>query len=533
MAANKLDPDTIARAAARARQDWDLSAADPWYPVKKGWVITLDEKPPPGVPAIRPLPAKEYLEAVTRLWQASPRFLLGKSRQLLISWLFAWLTEWDAIFHDGRHCIIQGKRLEDVDAASPHRIMGRARFIRQNLPAFLQPKVLGENVASESYENGSTMEAIPQGEDIVRGKVPSTMFMDEICFQESSEKNWNAANAAAHKLWGVSTPNGHEFMYRQGDQGRLWDNWREWPQVVPGLHSYLNSRGIQLAFLHYTADPDRCTIEYQKHAREGYTNIRDYMREHEGDFTLVTGLGVYSNEFRSQYHVIEKYVVDPTLPIYRGWDPGYNGQACSFFQVNHDGQLVWFDLVFQKAVPLGKVIQEAKKRTLWYLSEAVPILGLDGDFSRMEAAVMDYGDPAARQHNADGTTDVAEFSKFGIRLMSRPTTRRKLDLVENVRKLLLPRSDGKPGLLVAKNSPEMDYVIAGFAGSYHYNEPKEGKASKELPEKDGWNDHIFDSAQYAIDNISPIRFGSYEMEANADWWKSPDDIGVGQDTSIH
>jgi len=533
--ATQIDPLLLQRAVARAELDIRAAKADPWHLVKKGWVITLDEKPPEGVPAIRPLPADPYLEALTRLWEGSSKGLLAKSRQMRVSWLFAWLTLWDALFHDGRHCLIQGKRLEDVDASSPHHILGRVRFMREHLPPFLRAVVKAENTTSETYANGSTIEAIPEGEDIVRGKVPSNMLMEEIAFQETAERNWNAAVPSAGKLWGVTTPNGHEFLYRQAEEGRPWDDLTggkagRWPEVMTGLYGYKNSRDIQLVGLHYTADERERTVEAQAKRASGYTSARAHKRENELDFTLAAGLGVFANDFDVSTHVIERYKPDPHSPVYRGWDFGYNGQAVAWFQTNHDGQLVWFDQVILKAVPLPRVIQEAKRRTLAYLAKDIQTLGTDGMFSaRRESSVADYGDPSGEAHNTKGETDAATLSQHGIQLITKSTTGRKRALVENIRKLLLPRSDGRPALVVARNSPEMDHVIAGFSGGYHYAEPKDGKAEKEVPHKDGLYDHVFDAAQYAIDHISPVRFGLPEMEKDPEWWKDPDLVGVGNE----
>jgi hypothetical protein len=484
----------VERAASRAVADRRAVFAHPFEAIKRGWVITLDEKPPEGVPAIRPLPAKEYIEAITELWMQSPKGLLGKSRQPLVSWVFAWLELWDAL---------------------------------------AIPRMSVENDKMESFANGSTIEAIPEGAAIVRGKVPSSMFMDEIAFHETAEDNWNAAVPSAKKLWGVSTPNGHEFMYRQGDRGRPWDKWREWPEAMRGLYGYVNKDDIQLAFLHYTADEDRCTVEWQTDAAKGYTNSRDRLRELEGDFSLAAGIGVYANDFSRSRHVISSYEPDPQSPIYRGWDFGYNGQAVGWYQFNHNGQLVWFDQVILKAVALPRVIQEVKSRTLRWLQGGQHAaddnkhhLGIT--MLKPDAQVYDYGDPSGESHNTRGQTDAALMSQHGMMLRSKPTSGRKRDLVEQGRKLLLPRSDGKPGLLIAENVEEMDDVVAGFGGGYHYDKPKEGKAEKEIPAKDGLYDHIFDQYQYVVDNISPIRFGSYETEPDPDWWRDMEP-GVGQD----
>ena len=132
-----------------------------------------------------------------------------------------------------------------------------------------------------------------------------------------------------------------------------------------------------------------------------------------------------------------------------------------------------------------------------------------------------------RAHNPKGETDIFTLSKWGIRLVTKTTKGRKKDLIEQVRSLLLPRSDGKPCILIARNSSEMDHVIAWFQGGYHYEKPRENKAEKEIPAKDGFYDHIADSIQYLIDNVRPHRPGWAEEGPDLTWWKDTD-YGIGQ-----
>jgi hypothetical protein len=86
-------------------------------------------------------------------------------------------------------------------------------------------------------------------------------------------------------------------------------------------------------------------------------------------------------------------------------------------------------------------------------------------------------------------------------------------------------------LVVARNSAEMTHVIAGLAGGYHYGKAKEGKAEKEIPEKDGFYDHIFDSAQYAIDIIKPIQYAAPSDET-LDYFVAHVEPGVGTEAYI-
>lgn len=524
-----MDAADVERSAARVAAMRSACLAHPWEPIRLGLVYTQDELADGTLGAVRPLPATPYLKTTLEMILSSRRGMLGKSRQVLMSWLFCWLLLWDALALEARHNVIQGKREDDVSAKGWKGMLGRCRFMREHLPAWLAPDVVKADTLIETYANGSALEAIAEGGEIVRSRVPSRMFLDEMCFHESAEANWNAANPAAGWMWGVSTPNGHEFKWRQGDPGRPWDDWCAWPlydPAQPGLHSYVNRRGIRLAFLHYTADPSQCTPEAQDRRRSGYTDERLMLREQEGNYYLYAGLGVYAKEFNPATHVIARYQVDPRRPIYCGWDFGYNGQAVSFLQHNLQGQLVWFGQIIRKQVALPVVVSEVRSRLAEYQAAGQSWAGTE-PFSPAGPPRFHYGDPAATQHNADGTTDIAVLATNGIALVTKTTTGRKITLVDQIRALLLPRSDGTPSLLVAKGDPAMEHVIAGFAGGYHYGEAKEGKAEKERPHKDGFYDHIFDGAQYAVDNISPIRPALVDDTGGQDWWKDSD-VGVGQ-----
>ena len=101
--------------------------------------------------------------------------------------------------------------------------------------------------------------------------------------------------------------------------------------------------------------------------------------------------------------------------------------------------------------------------------------------------------------------------------------------MDQVRRLLLPRSDGKPGMKVAKNVPEMEHVIAGFQGGYIYRRVREGQTEKETPHKDGFYDHIFDAFQYLVDHAAPVQPAMRGDEPNQDWWKDKE-LGVGVDS---
>jgi hypothetical protein len=535
---------------AKAEVEKALFESDPWWAIEQGLVFTEDEHAQGDEDACRPFPPKEYLRAITRLYQQSNVGIVMKARQLMMSWLFCWFLLHEAISKDGRLCVAQGKREEDVLAKGTKALMGRIRYMRRRLPKHLQPLVLEESKSTEVYANGSTIIAIPQGEDIIRSLTASAVFMDELARHPNGEAAWTAALPTIRgggKLWGVTTPNGREFCYQQADERLPWDKWEQWPQVMEGVYGYQNTKGMFLVALHYTADDAKRSPAYQLEARRGYTNVNYYRQENELDFSMQPGEGVFAKEFMEGLHLLDRnYRINPFMPMYRGWDFGYNGQAISFFQHNHRGQLVWFDQVFFKRLALPLVCQEVIRRTLFHLNKTpdskevttlteMPLKDLEGreiDGARLASMTtqvapiqaFDFGDPSGETHNTRGETDRLTLMTFGFQLRTKPTTGRKRDLVENIRALLLPRSDGTPGMLISPGpAAEMRYVKEGFLGGYHYPEVTLGRADKMLPQKDGFYDHIFDSCQYAVDHIRPIQGAMVEeIGQGADWWKSSD-----------
>ena len=192
-----------------------------------------------------------------------------------------------------------------------------------------------------------------------------------------------------------------------------------------------------------------------------------------------------------------------------------------------------FAQIIEKHVALQEIARHAGRlNDYWRNHGALQVadqIGLDGRLSKIYPMDFDYGDPATRQHNSKGETDIDTLSKFGIRLMTKTSQGRKFDLMEQVRQMLLPRSDGKPALLIARNTPNMDHVIQVFSGAYAYREIRPGADEQTRPHKDGWYDHIADSIQYLIDNASPIVYGSPADEADPEWWKEKDGYGVGNE----
>ena len=190
---------TDATRLKRLRGRFRLAADDP-ITFLRWFVWTLDQHdklhPVKRFPAERP-----QIVPVTRLWQANPLLSIRKSRQVVMTWLFAALSLWDAMFHRGRLVMLQSKRLEDAvgNEASGDGPLGRAKFILHHIPGL---RLLGieegrdyriTETRIEFPAINSAVWAIPQGANIIRQRTASGILSDESHFQEEFADAYAAA----------------------------------------------------------------------------------------------------------------------------------------------------------------------------------------------------------------------------------------------------------------------------------------------------------------------------------------------------
>jgi len=161
---------------------WTMDAHDKARPVKR-------------FPWERP-----HLRAVTQLWLHNPLLSICKSRQMLMTWLFAALCLWDAL-HPGQFIVMQSKRLDDAigNEAVGDGPLGRAKFILHHIPGqAMLGLVEGWDYVCTSAEItfprlNSAILAMPQGGNIVRQRTPSGILSDESQYQEEFEAAYTAA----------------------------------------------------------------------------------------------------------------------------------------------------------------------------------------------------------------------------------------------------------------------------------------------------------------------------------------------------
>lgn len=197
----------------------ELSRRNPaywiWHPLK--WVWTKDEydKDTP----VKSFPRDEALLDVLCEIHEHPITFIGKSRQVMLTWLVCAYFTWWARFFSSQLLFIQSKKEEDAANLTFNKEPDSARidFIENHLPFWMQQK-LRPSYGQLLYPNGSKIWGIPQGSDTIRSYTGSALFSDEAAFQPFFLQAYRAARPSCRKIVAVSSAEPSEFGKMAGFQ---------------------------------------------------------------------------------------------------------------------------------------------------------------------------------------------------------------------------------------------------------------------------------------------------------------------------
>lgn len=165
---------------------WKAGKEDPWFFVRK-FCITIDEhdKRQP----YKPFPDLEHLRWICYDWESNPKYLLPKSRQMMMSWLMVALHLWLYCANEAQLIFFQSKKEEDAC-----RLVDRAWFMYDRMPEYVKAEVGAKKVYGKiiAEKRNCTIWGIPMGPDQIRSNVPSAVLSDEMAFQEDAEMSFVA-----------------------------------------------------------------------------------------------------------------------------------------------------------------------------------------------------------------------------------------------------------------------------------------------------------------------------------------------------
>jgi hypothetical protein len=309
-------------------------------------IWTTDERD--DVTPVKPFPKdKPFLkQLVKELWEGEIIFI-EKSRQMYVSTICMLLIDWYCAFHEDREVVVS--RVKESSAIK--LINDKIRRTHERKPEWLRDyqRVNKRPAAVITFGcTGSTVTAVAQNfaHTDSRGITGSLVMVDEAAYQDYFPQIYQAVLPMSKRLWAVTTPhigNPGAALFRQLiDEGKKEaddGSQKRWSQK--GLSLRTTPRGIRVATLHWSADPDR-TDEWKREEKKFYASEKDWNRENELDWTSAEG-DVFYPEFgeigRDSFVVQSRGLI--AGPVYRGFDFGFRRPACVWFQYAPGSDRVW------------------------------------------------------------------------------------------------------------------------------------------------------------------------------------------------
>ena len=165
---------------------------------------------------IKRIPKKEYIKELAHKFQTEDKLLIEKSRQMMVTWISCAYALWFTMFNEGKRTFMQSKKEADANAN-----LDRIKLIYRYLPDEIKEKYPADNPMPYCKltwkKRNSSIQAIPQGPDILRQYTSSLIISDEMAFQEKSEEAYMSAKptlSGGGRFIGISSPNFKEFFYR-------------------------------------------------------------------------------------------------------------------------------------------------------------------------------------------------------------------------------------------------------------------------------------------------------------------------------
>lgn len=242
---------------------------------------------------------------------AHPIIGVEKSRQLMLSWFVMARLDWCCIHKQRSYTFVVSEELNKARAQ-----VDRVRTIESHYPNWyrLRAGLVGvvPSLKGVNYPNMSWLMSVPQASGrAVASYVPTMGFSDEAAWQTSFERNWTAIKGTAGQftqLFVVSSANPSYFESLMHDNldGRKGGREKTYHESQ-GFSLWRNKLNrIDVARIHYTADPARRTKAWRAQAIQGMA-MHEWRQEQEIDYTARGGRPIFTMLDRN-YHVTDGHI---------------------------------------------------------------------------------------------------------------------------------------------------------------------------------------------------------------------------------
>lgn len=310
---------------------------------------------------------------------------------------------------------------------------------------------------------------------------------------EAQEVEYTVFDALSQRLRGKEALIGGVPLWRgyfdaRGVKKRHWIYERfvkkAWDIDTPPSQRDTPGKNPDFAYVHFR------TYDNLEHLPVGY--VEGQLRDHQGNIPwqkmMIEGEFGFDIEGRAVFecydpdiHCAEIYP-DPTLPILRGWDFGYNHPAVVWCQYTRDGRL----LVLNEFCPETLARHDLVREVLAIQEAEWP--------DRHPALYRDFGDIAGEQENTTGLTDI-EYVENALQTSIESRKARISDGLNALRKLMTSikkMGDGR-SVPLFQVDPKCERLCEALGGAYYYETDK--KNDEERPVGKGYRD-VVDALRY-------------------------------------
>jgi hypothetical protein len=165
-----------------------------------------------GTPPFAEFPSKPFFPFLFELFKTERRLFLPKSREMQLSWAVVGYAVHLCQWSPNSQVIIQSEQeKKSVDLVVGRGKPGYARVLWEQQDEFLKrlhPLTKAIEKMPEdllSWENGSSIQAVPSGADQVRQYHPALFIMDEAAFLSEAAASYDTAEPVCSQIIAVSS----------------------------------------------------------------------------------------------------------------------------------------------------------------------------------------------------------------------------------------------------------------------------------------------------------------------------------------
>lgn len=266
---------------------------------------------------------EEFIDFLDELKRDKEKGHCDKSRDQGATWLMVAHAVYYFLFEPGFIARFGSITEQKVDDFTPDSVLGKARYILKNLPAFLRPDMTQGDHDKHLILSHPTSGAIIKGESMNlgfgRSGRASITYMDEFAHVRNSAAVLASVSQTSKVMVMTSTPLGQNNEFARIKKENKLRNFS----------------------LHWKDNPLWTEERYKAEADV----MEDWMVAQELDISYERSTGNrYYKRFSRLHHVTKNVIhFNPDLPQYVFWDFGHGGaMALIFLQVTADGEIqVW------------------------------------------------------------------------------------------------------------------------------------------------------------------------------------------------